>query len=134
MCILFVHPNYCSVGAEIAGTSPPAWVVSLSGHLRQAGFDDIRFMNAMTDNIADERLGRMIAQARPDASGVTAIYPSIYHAKEVLRIAAEVAPQAVRVPGGAADAQDSRFARGRQTGAGHATARGSGGFGRPSAA
>ena len=100
MRILFVHPNYRSGGAEIAGTWPPAWVAYLSGHLRQAGFDDIRFIDAMTDNIADEDLGRMIAEARPDAIGVTAITPSIYRAEEVLRIAAEVAPQAVRILGG----------------------------------
>jgi anaerobic magnesium-protoporphyrin IX monomethyl ester cyclase len=100
MRILFVHPNYRSGGAEIAGTWPPAWVAYLSGHLRQAGFDDIRFIDAMTDDIADEDLGRMIAEARPDAIGVTAITPSIYRAEEVLRIAAEVAPQAVRILGG----------------------------------
>jgi anaerobic magnesium-protoporphyrin IX monomethyl ester cyclase len=100
MRILFVHPNYRSGGAEIAGTWPPAWVAYLSGHLRQAGFDDIRFIDATTDNIADEDLGRMIAEARPDAIGVTAITPSIYRAEEVLRIAAEVAPQAVRILGG----------------------------------
>jgi anaerobic magnesium-protoporphyrin IX monomethyl ester cyclase len=100
MRILFVHPNYRSGGAEIAGTWPPAWVAYLSGHLRQAGFDDIRFIDAMTDNIADEDLGRMIAEARPDAIGVTAITPSIYRAEEVLRIAAEVSPQAVRILGG----------------------------------
>jgi anaerobic magnesium-protoporphyrin IX monomethyl ester cyclase len=55
MRILFVHPNYRSGGAEIAGTWPPAWVAYLSGHLRQAGFDDIHFIDAMTDNIADGR-------------------------------------------------------------------------------
>ena len=100
MRILFVHPNYRSGGAEIAGTWPPAWVAYLSGHLRQAGLDDIRFIDAMTDNIADEDLGRMIAEARPDAIGVTAITPSIYRAEEVLRIAAEVSPEAVRILGG----------------------------------
>jgi len=100
MRILFVHPNYRSGGAEIAGTWPPAWVAYLSGHLRQAGFDDIRFIDAMTDDIPDEDLGRKIAEARPDAIGVTAITPSIYRAEEVLRIAAEVAPQAVRILGG----------------------------------
>jgi len=81
MRILFVHPNYRSGGAEFAGTWPPAWVAYLSGHLRQAGFDDIRFIDATTDNIADEDLGRMIAKARPDAIGVTAITPSICRAE-----------------------------------------------------
>lgn len=54
MRILFVHSNYRSGGAEIAGTWPPAWVAYLSGHLRQAGFDDITFIDAMTDNISHE--------------------------------------------------------------------------------
>jgi anaerobic magnesium-protoporphyrin IX monomethyl ester cyclase len=40
MKILFVHPNYRSGGAEIAGTWPPAWVAYLTGHLRQVGFDE----------------------------------------------------------------------------------------------
>ena len=46
MRILFVHPNYRSGGAEIAGTWPPAWVAYLTGHLRQAGFDDVAFIDA----------------------------------------------------------------------------------------
>ncbi len=33
MKILFVHPNYRSGGAEIAGTWPPAWVAYLTGSL-----------------------------------------------------------------------------------------------------
>ena len=41
MRILFVHPNYRSGGAEIAGTWPPAWVAYLSGTLKRAGFTDI---------------------------------------------------------------------------------------------
>lgn len=100
MKILFVHPNYRSGGAEIAGTWPPAWVAYLTGHLRQAGFDDVDFIDAMTDNIDDETLGRMIAERAPDVVGVTAITPSIYRAEDVLRVASEVAPDAVRVLGG----------------------------------
>lgn len=38
MQIVFVHPNYRSGGAEIAGSWPPAWVAYLAGHLRKAGF------------------------------------------------------------------------------------------------
>ena len=45
MRILFVHPNYRSGGAEIAGTWPPAWVAYLSGPLKRAGFDDITFID-----------------------------------------------------------------------------------------
>ncbi|MBA4007736.1 MAG: hypothetical protein C0486_03020 [Erythrobacter sp.] len=35
MRILFVHPNYRSGGAEIAGTWPPAWVAYLTGSRRR---------------------------------------------------------------------------------------------------
>ena len=42
MRILFVHPNYRSGGAEIAGTWPPAWVAYLSGPLRRAAVKRIR--------------------------------------------------------------------------------------------
>ena len=100
MRILFIHPNYHSGGAEIAGTWSPAWVAYLTGHLRQAGFDDIHFIDAMTDNVPDADLGARIAALDPDAIGVTAITPSIYQAEAVLRIAAEVAPRAVRILGG----------------------------------
>ncbi len=51
MRILFVHPNYRSGGAEIAGTWPPAWVAYLSGPLKRAGFDDIHFIDAMTNGM-----------------------------------------------------------------------------------
>ena len=100
MRILFVHPNYRSGGAEIAGTWPPAWVAYLSGHLRQAGFEDIHFIDAMTDNIADEDLAVRMAEIDPDVIGVTAITPSIYRAEDVLKIAMERVPRAVRVMGG----------------------------------
>ncbi|SFQ45520.1 anaerobic magnesium-protoporphyrin IX monomethyl ester cyclase [Roseivivax halotolerans] len=100
MRILFVHPNYRSGGAEIAGTWPPAWVAYLTGHLRQAGFDDIHFVDAMTDNVSDEALAERMAELRPDIVGVTAITPSIYRAEDVLRIARDTVPDAVRVLGG----------------------------------
>lgn len=100
MRILFVHPNYRSGGAEIAGTWPPAWVAYLTGHLRQAGFDDIHFIDAMTEGVEDEDLAEQIAAIQPDVVGVTAITPSIYRAEGVLKIAQEVVPNAVRVLGG----------------------------------
>ena len=77
MRILFVHPNYRSGGAEIAGTWPPAWVAYLTGHLRQAGFDDIHFIDAMTDGITDAELAQQMEALAPDVVGVTAITPSI---------------------------------------------------------
>ena len=100
MRILFVHPNYRSGGAEIAGTWPPAWVAYLSGHLRQAGFDDIHFIDAMTDDVSDAELARRMEALDPDVVGVTAITPSIYRAEDVLKVASEVVPDAVRMLGG----------------------------------
>jgi anaerobic magnesium-protoporphyrin IX monomethyl ester cyclase len=100
MRILFVHPNYRSGGAEIAGSWPPAWVAYLTGHLRSAGFDDIHFIDAMTNDIEDGALGEQIAALKPDVVGVTAITPSIYKAEEVLRLAQLHCPDAVRVMGG----------------------------------
>lgn len=100
MRIVLVHPNYHSGGAEIAGSWPPAWAAYLSGHLKNAGYDDIHFIDAMTNEIEDEALRGMIAELEPDVVGTTAITPSIYRAESVLRIAGEVAPNAVRVLGG----------------------------------
>lgn len=100
MRILFVHPNYHSGGAEIAGNWPPAWVAYLSGALRKAGFDEIDFIDAMTNNLSDEAIAERIKEYQPDIIGVTAITPSIYMAERVLEIAAEVTPNALRVLGG----------------------------------
>ncbi|MCF6444064.1 magnesium-protoporphyrin IX monomethyl ester anaerobic oxidative cyclase [Nereida sp. MMG025] len=100
MRILLVHPNYRSGGAEIAGSWPPAWVAYLAGHLRTAGFDDIHFLDAMTHDLSDGDLRVKMAELQPDVVGVTAITPSIYMAENVLKIASEVVPDAVRVMGG----------------------------------
>ncbi len=100
MRILFVHPNYHSGGAEIAGSWPPAWVAYLSGSLKAAGFDDIHFVDAMTNDLDDAALRARIAELKPDVVGCTAITPSIYVAERVLEIAREEAPDAVRVLGG----------------------------------
>ncbi len=100
MRILFVHPNYRSGGAEIAGSWPPAWVAYLTGSLRRVGFDDIHFIDAMTNDLSDAVLAEKISALQPDVVGVTAITPSIYKAEEVLRIAQEQAPDALRMMGG----------------------------------
>ncbi|MFN3646904.1 MAG: magnesium-protoporphyrin IX monomethyl ester anaerobic oxidative cyclase [Gemmobacter sp.] len=100
MRIVFVHPNYHSGGAEIAGTWPPAWVAYLTGSLRRAGFDDITFIDAMTDHVDHAALRRRLAELRPDVVGTTAITPAIYEAEEVLRIARDVAPGCMTVLGG----------------------------------
>ncbi|MCU0827573.1 MAG: magnesium-protoporphyrin IX monomethyl ester anaerobic oxidative cyclase [Tabrizicola sp.] len=100
MRIVFVHPNYHSGGAEIAGNWPPAWVAYLTGSLRAAGFDDIHFIDAMTHHIDHAALRTKLAALKPDLIGVTAITPAIYEAEEVLKIASEVVPDAVRLLGG----------------------------------
>ena len=66
MRIVLVHPNYHSGGAEIAGSGPPAWVAYLAGHLKDAGFDDIHFIDAMTDDLEDEEIARSLAELSPD--------------------------------------------------------------------
>jgi anaerobic magnesium-protoporphyrin IX monomethyl ester cyclase len=100
MRIVFVHPNYHSGGAEIAGTWPPAWVAYLSGSLRRAGFDDITFIDAMTDHVDHATLRKRLAELKPDVVGTTAITPAIYEAEEVMKIAQQVVPNALRVLGG----------------------------------
>ncbi len=100
MRILFVHPNYRSGGAEIAGSWPPAWVAYLAGSLRKAGFDDIHFVDAMTHDLDDEAVRARIEEVEPDVVGTTAITPSIYKAERVLEIAQEVRPEALRMLGG----------------------------------
>ena len=100
MHVVLVHPNYHSGGAEIAGNWPPAWVAYLAGSLKRAGFDRVTFLDAMTNEIPDDELGRRLAELQPDIIGVTAITPSIYVAEEVLRIASVVCPDALRVLGG----------------------------------
>lgn len=100
MRILFIHPNYHSGGAEIAGTWPPAWVAYLAGSLKAAGFDDIHFIDAMTLNVAPDDLRQRMIDLAPDVIGVTAITPAIYAAEAVLKIASEAVPNALRVLGG----------------------------------
>ena len=100
MRILLIHPNYHSGGAELAGSWPPAWVAYLSGPLKNAGYTDIHFVEAMTNDLSDEALRAKMEELKPDVVGTTAITPSIYKSEEVLRIASEVVPDAVRVLGG----------------------------------
>ncbi len=100
MRILLIHPNYHSGGAEIAGNWPPAWAAYLAGSLRTAGYNDIRFIDAMTDDLTDAQLRDLLAAERPDIIGATAITPSIYKAERALQIAKELHPNAITVLGG----------------------------------
>ena len=93
MRILLIHPNYHSGGAEIAGNWPPAWVAYLAGALKAAGYPDVRFIDAMTNDLSDEALAARIADEKPDIVGATAITPSIYKAERALQIAKEIEPE-----------------------------------------
>ncbi|MCL5778597.1 magnesium-protoporphyrin IX monomethyl ester anaerobic oxidative cyclase [Limibaculum sp. FT325] len=100
MRIVLVHPNYHSGGAEIAGNWPPAWAAYIAGALKAAGYSDVRFVDAMTNDLTDDQIRAALADARPDVVGVTAITPSIYKAERVCEIAKEVSPAIVTVLGG----------------------------------
>ncbi|ESA38191.1 radical sam protein [Leptolyngbya sp. Heron Island J] len=95
-----IQPNYHSGGAEIAGNWPPSWVPYVGGALKQAGFDDIRFIDAMTNYIEDEALAVLIQQHQPDIVMATAITPMIYKSQDTLRIAKSVCPDAIAIMGG----------------------------------
>jgi anaerobic magnesium-protoporphyrin IX monomethyl ester cyclase len=98
--ILLLHPNYHSGGAEIAGNWPPAWVAYLAGTLRDAGYIDLRFVDAMTNDLSDDDVRRIVARENPDIIGATAITPSIYKAERLLEIAKLEHPAAITVLGG----------------------------------
>jgi anaerobic magnesium-protoporphyrin IX monomethyl ester cyclase len=100
MRILLLHPNYHSGGAEIAGNWPPAWAAYLAGALKAAGFTDLRFVDAMTNDLDEDAVRALIAAEKPDVIGATAITPSIYKAERLLQIAREIHPGAVTVLGG----------------------------------
>lgn len=84
MRIVLIHPNYHSGGAEIAGNWPPAWAAYLAGALKNAGYDDVQFIDAMTNDLSDDELRAQIAALRPDIVGATSITPSIYTAERAL--------------------------------------------------
>ncbi len=101
MRIVLIHPNYHSGGAEIAGNWPPAWAAYLTGALKAAGYDDIHFIDAMTDRLEDPELAERLSKIeRPDLIGCTCITPSIYKAQDTLKLARRLHPEAVTVLGG----------------------------------
>ncbi|MEJ2257571.1 MAG: magnesium-protoporphyrin IX monomethyl ester anaerobic oxidative cyclase [Woeseiaceae bacterium] len=101
MRIVLIHPNYHSGGAEIAGNWPPAWVAYLAGALQKHGYDDIRFIDAMTRDLDDEALAAELSRGpAPDLIGCTAITPSIYQAQRTLALAKSIYPEATTVLGG----------------------------------
>ena len=100
MRILFIHPNYHSGGAEIAGNWPPAWVAYLTGYLKAGGYSDVHFVDAMTHHLDDDTVRAKIEELQPDIVGLTAITPAIYKAERLLQVAKEVNPAIVTVLGG----------------------------------
>ena len=100
MRIILLHPNYHSGGAEIAGNWPPAWAAYISGALKSAGMTDLRFIDAMTNNIDDPALEIMLKDEKPDVVMVTAITPAIYKAQDQLKMARRLFPRARLVLGG----------------------------------
>ncbi len=60
MRILMIQPNYHSGGAEIAGNWPPSWVPYVGGALKTAGFQEVRFIDAMSKHIPDGDLAEQI--------------------------------------------------------------------------
>ena len=100
MRILFIHPNYHSGGAEIAGNWPPAWVAYLTGYLKAGGYTDVHFVDAMTHHLDDDAVRARIVELEPDIVGCTAITPAIYKAEGLLKLAKDVNPAIVTVLGG----------------------------------
>jgi anaerobic magnesium-protoporphyrin IX monomethyl ester cyclase len=100
MRILMIQPNYHSGGAEIAGNWPPSWVPYVGGALKTAGFTDIRFVDAMTNYIADEDLAEILRTHQPDLVLATAITPMIYKSQETLKLVKQICPQAKAIMGG----------------------------------
>ncbi len=100
MRILMLHPNYHSGGAEIAGNWPPAWAAYIAGALKQVGFADLAFIDAMTNDIGDDELREYIRRETPDIVMATAITPAIYKAEATLKMAKEAHPTCITVLGG----------------------------------
>ncbi len=100
MRILMIQPNYHAGGAEIAGNWPPSWAPYIGGALKRAGHENVRFLDAMADDIPDDVLGTIIQKAQPDVVMVTAITPMIFKAQDTLKIAREQRPQAKLILGG----------------------------------
>ncbi|WP_006787088.1 magnesium-protoporphyrin IX monomethyl ester anaerobic oxidative cyclase [Thiorhodospira sibirica] len=100
MRVMMIQPNYHCGGAEIAGNWPPGWVAYIGGALKHAGISNIRFVDAMTDDIPDDRLREIIRHNQPDVVLATSITPQIYKAQRTLELAKEAIPGVVTVLGG----------------------------------
>ena len=100
MRIMMIQPNYHAGGAEIAGNWPPSWVPYIGGALKNAGYENVRFIDAMTFHIDDDKLREIIRINKPDVIMATAITPMIIQAQMTLKIAREERPNARLILGG----------------------------------
>ncbi len=100
MKILMVQPNYHSGGAEIAGNWTPSWVAYIGGALKKAGFDQIKFVDAMADDIPDDQIEAIIRKNMPDVVMATNITPSIFKAQAIMKLAKKVNPRIKTIRGG----------------------------------
>ncbi|NOK60861.1 MAG: magnesium-protoporphyrin IX monomethyl ester anaerobic oxidative cyclase [Chloroflexi bacterium AL-W] len=100
MRIMMIQPNYHSGGAEIAGNWPPSWVAYIGGTLKKAGYTNLRFVDAMTNHIPDDKLKAAIEANAPDVVLATAITPMIYKAQRTLELVKEVSPDIKTILGG----------------------------------
>jgi anaerobic magnesium-protoporphyrin IX monomethyl ester cyclase len=100
MRVLMIQPNYHCGGAEIAGNWPPGWVAYIGGALKHVGITNVRFVDAMTNDIPDDKLAELIRANAPDVVLTTAITPMIYQAQKTLEIVKREVPGCVTVLGG----------------------------------
>ncbi|MBC9784216.1 magnesium-protoporphyrin IX monomethyl ester anaerobic oxidative cyclase [Heliobacillus mobilis] len=100
MRILMIQPNYHCGGAEIAGNWPPSWAAYIGGTLKAAGYTNIKFIDAMTEDLPDDVLAEIIRKNQPDVVLASAITPMIYKAQDTLRVAKESNPNCKTVLGG----------------------------------
>lgn len=100
MRILMIQPNYHCGGAEIAGNWPPSWAAYIGGALKAAGYQNVKFIDAMAADMPDDVLGEIIERNQPDVVLATAITPMIYKAQDTLKIVKEKRPQAKTLLGG----------------------------------
>ena len=100
MKILMVQPNYHSGGAEIAGNWTPSWVAYIGGALKQAGYDQVRFVDAMADYLTDDQIEEIIRKNKPDVVMTTNITPSIFKAQDIMKLAKKVNPNIRTLMGG----------------------------------
>jgi len=100
MKILMLQPNYHSGGAEIAGNWTPSWVAYIGGALKKAGYTQVRFVDAMADDLPDETIEDIIRKNQPDVVMTTNITPSIFKAQDIMKLAKKVNPKIRTIMGG----------------------------------